>query len=149
MSLVRRRVPLTLAAIAVITACESQSLLPPPATWTAQIAGTVRSPTGEPVGKADVVLSALFIDAVGKAKMGGCSGSTALPLEGKTDSLGRFSLTWHGAVDPAFICMRVQGTGVMNGKSVSGTAEMDSVTLGPTGVDSLHVSVVVEPPAQP
>lgn len=145
MTLARCRVPLTLAAVAVVFGCETQSLLPPPQTWSAEIVGTVRSTAGKPVRNANVVVRSLFIDDVGDAQLGRCSGSTALPLAAQTDAAGRFATTWHGAVDPAFVCMRVHSTGMVDGKLMSGIAELDSVTLGPTGLDSLHVNVVVQP----
>jgi hypothetical protein len=114
--------------------------------WTARIVGTVRDQSGTPIANASVVILPLLVDDSGDLKYDRCSGSRGTQSTTHSATNGRFEASFSGEGHPSLVCLLAQASAAVPGGVATGTTEADSVLLGPTGVDSVDVSVVVRKP---
>jgi hypothetical protein len=76
---------------------------------------------------------------------GRCTGLRISPLVANAAADGRYSIAINGAVIPLYACLFVEAAGFVGATTVTGVTEVDSVTMGFTGLDSLFVAVPVQP----
>lgn len=124
--------------------CSSGSTGLPSRLWTARLTGRAVNSAGANVSGASVVVTPVFLDGSSRARVGRCTGGGGAELTGLSDGNGRFEFTWNGAVIPAFVCLVFSGTAGAGSTALSGLVELDSITLGPGGLDSVEVRLVLK-----
>ena len=117
----------------------------PSRTWFATIGGAVIDARGQPVRDASITVQWVELGTEGVGKLGRCSGEPLTPMSGQADATGRYSFTITGSVMPIFSCLFVTATGKVLSTTLSGSAELDSVLVGPSGLDDFQILVRVQP----
>lgn len=135
---------LVTGAIASIFGCNS-SIGGPNRAWSAHFTGRVQVVDGALVPQAKVTVQGINLDGSTTVSRGKCTGGVVFPVAGQTGSDGRYDVAVLGGGPPIFACMFVDVTAMVGGKAVSGTTEIDSVLVGPTGLATVPVDVTVRP----
>jgi hypothetical protein len=114
--------------------------------WNAKVVGVILDADNRPVAGANVRLETIVLEGNPLAMRGQCAGEAgSQTLSGRSGSDGRYSIDIRGADIPLFACLFVEANATISARPVSGVTEVDSVLLGPTGLDSLQVTVHVFP----
>lgn len=117
----------------------------PDRAWSAHFTGRVQVVDGTAVPQSQVTVQGIALDGSTTVSRGKCTGSMVYPVAGQTDNDGRFDLVLQGGGPPILACMFVDATATVGGKSLSGTTEIDSALVGPTGLASVPVDVIIHP----
>ena len=123
----------------------SNSIGGPNRAWSAHFTGRVQVVDGTIVPQAKVTVQGINLDGSTGVSRGKCTGGVVFPVVGQTSSDGRYDVAVLGGGPPIFACMFVDVTAMVGGKPVSGTTEIDSVLIGPTGLAAVPVDVTVRP----
>jgi hypothetical protein len=97
---------------------------------------------GNRIPGANVTMRAVWLSE-GSGTLGRCSGSPLSPWSTQADLNGDYSIAVHGGPFPLDVCLIVDATVLSSGVQLSGSTEVDSVRLGPTGLFDLQVLVKV------
>ena len=130
-----------IGVICSVVGC-SGSTSGPNRAWSTHFTGRVQIVDGTTVPQAKVTVQGIDLDGSTAVSRGKCTGGVVYPVAGQTGSDGRYDLAFQGGGPPIFACMFVDVTAVVAGKTLSGTIEIDSIRVGPTGLATVPVDVV-------
>lgn len=117
----------------------------PKGVWHAKVAGVVQDTAQKPVSNVLVTVQTMDIRASQLATRGRCTGTLRPAVATRTSANGQYSVQIQGVDDPVQVCVFVDAAGLSAGRLVTGGAEVDSVALGPSPLDSLRVDIVARP----
>ena len=116
----------------------------PARTWTATLTGVVLDSAGNRIPSASVTMRGVWLIGGSSDTVGRCSGSSLSELTTQADLNGDYSIAVHGGPFPLDVCLVVDATVLWRGVQLTGSTEVDSVRLGPTGLFDLQVLVKVK-----
>jgi hypothetical protein len=141
---------LSLFLLLAVAAC-SDRVSVPVNSFKIKVVGVVQDLSGARRPAATVNLQILSLhDVTGATTRGQCRG---LPYRNDSDQSttsgndGSFAFTVSGFNPPFYTCVFLDASAVVGGKTLTGVTEVDSVLVGggPSGTDSLTVTVVLKP----
>jgi len=135
---------IVIGVICSVFAC-SGSTSGPNRAWSTHFIGRVQVVDGTMVPQAKVTVQGIDLDGSTAVSRGKCTGGVVYPVGGQTGNDGRYDLALQGGGPPIFACMFVDVTAIVAGKTLSGTTEIDSVLIGPSGLGSVPLDVTIRP----